>query len=147
MTEFAQLIGSDQSTISRYESGHVVPSRTTLILLLLLSAEDERKPILEALGDVDEKLVRSRFADAREILTARSPSKSVRRRSGADQTRALFAEESAAIVSSAKQIEPALVEILKLCREHSENRNLSRCLSQMVPYFRFVVDQPRGTIK
>ena len=60
-TGFADLIGTDQSTVSRYEANQVVPSRTVLILLLLLASEEERPAIREAMGDIDEAMLTSQL--------------------------------------------------------------------------------------
>ncbi len=48
---FARLVGTDQSTVSKYEAGKIAPSRSTLLNILRLAEGDaERNPILEALG-------------------------------------------------------------------------------------------------
>ena len=146
MTEFAELIGTDQSTVSRYESGRILPSKTTLIVLLLLSREEEKAPILAAMGEVDEHALRTRFEGAQETLGALlRRHRQARRSSAVELKRIEFAEESAAIVSSGRPIEPALVEIIKLCRKYSDNRKLRNSLAQMLPYFEFVATQPRAT--
>jgi hypothetical protein len=51
-----------------------------------------------------------------------------------------MAEESTAIVSSGKPIEPALVAVLTLFREHGDNKRLRQSLAQMLPYFEFVTN-------
>lgn len=47
---FADLIEARQNTISQYETGRIVPSRSVLRLLLGLAVRDERLPVLAALG-------------------------------------------------------------------------------------------------
>jgi len=42
MVEFAGMIGRQQSTISRYEAGKLVPGCAVLILLLQLAQDAER---------------------------------------------------------------------------------------------------------
>lgn len=130
MTEFAELLGTDQSTISRYESGQVVPSRTILILLFLLASVAERESIREAMGSVSEAMLMSRYEGAREAL------KDVPK--GSNTSLAVFAEESAAIVSSKEPIEPAFVELVKLFRRHGRNRKLRQAMEQFVPYLEFI---------
>jgi transcriptional regulator with XRE-family HTH domain len=130
MTEFAESLGTDQSTISRYESGQVVPSKTVLILLFLLASGEERDAILEALGDVSEASLLSRYRGAEEALK-RLPKHT-------DTSRVEFAEQSAALVSSKDPIDPTLVQLLRLFRNHGRNRKLRQVLVQMLPYFEFV---------
>ncbi len=50
MAQFAELIGCKQSTISRYESGRLPPSRSVLMLLLQHAGGAERKVLLDHLG-------------------------------------------------------------------------------------------------
>ena len=50
MAEFAEMIGCRQSTISRYESGRLTPSRTVLLLLLQLAKGADREVLLNSLG-------------------------------------------------------------------------------------------------
>lgn len=133
MTEFAESLGTDQSTISRYESGQVVPSKTVLILLFLIASGTERNPILEAMGDVSEVSLLSRYKGADEALK-RLPKPT-------DTSRVQFAEESAAMIASKEPIEPALVQLLKLCRSHTGNRKLRQAVAQMLPYFEFVAGE------
>lgn len=133
MTEFADSLGTDQSTISRYESGQVVPSRTVLILLFLLASGAERDAIREAMGDVGEASLMARYRHAEEAL------KLLPKRT--DVSRVEFAEESAAIISSKEPIDPVLVELLKLFRGHGRNRKLRQAVAQMLPYFEFVAGQ------
>jgi transcriptional regulator with XRE-family HTH domain len=133
MTEFAESLGTDQSTISRYESGQVVPSKTVLILLFLLASGTEREPILEAMGEVSDASLLSRYKGADEALK-RLPKPT-------DTSRVQFAEESAAMIASKEPIEPALVQLLKLCRSHAGNRKLRQAVVQMLPYFEFVAGE------
>jgi transcriptional regulator with XRE-family HTH domain len=136
MTEFAELIGADQSTISRYESGQVLPSKTVLILLFLLAEEEERAVIADATGGVDLSALKARLTNSEEILRAVARNRSsARKKSGAEEVRTLMAEESASLVSSGKPIEPALVAMLRLFREHGNNKRLRKSLVQMLPYF------------
>lgn len=133
MTEFAESLGTDQSTISRYESGHVVPSKTVLILLFLLAAGTERDPIRQAMGEMSEAALLAHYKGAEETLK-RLPK-------GSDRSRAEFAETSVALVSSEEPIEPALVELLRLFHTHARNRKLRQILGQMLPYFQFVAGE------
>jgi len=138
MAEFAEMIGTEQSTISRYEAGQIVPSKTVLILLFLLATDSEKKTILEALGIGDEQQIEAQFRGAEEELKKVSE---LRRRHGRDPTLIQFAEEAAKIVSTGAPVEKALVQILKLWRLHRDNKELLQSLEQMLPYFRFVAVQ------
>ncbi len=142
MTEFAEMIGADQSTISRYESGQVLPSKTVLILLLLLAEGEERAAISDAMGAADLGALNARFAGSLEILRAHAKKypRSVKT-AATDIVRIQMVEESAALVSAGKPIEPALVAMLKLFREHGDNKRLRQCLAQMLPYFEFVANR------
>lgn len=133
MNEFAESLGTDQSTISRYESGRVVPSRTVLILLFLLASSHERDVIREAMGEFSEGALLARYKGAEELLK-RLPK-------GSDTSRAEFAEASAALISSKEPIESALVEVLQLFGRHGRNQKLRQAVAQMLPYFKFVAEK------
>jgi transcriptional regulator with XRE-family HTH domain len=138
MAEFAEMIGTEQSTISRYEAGQIVPSKTVLILLLLLATDSEKRPILEALGIVDEQQIEAQFRGAEEALKKVSE---LRRRHGRDPTLVQFAGEAAQIVSAGAPVGKALVQIMKLWRLQRDSQELQQSLEQMLPYFRFVAGQ------
>jgi len=130
MAEFAELIGTDQSTISRYEAGQIEPSRTVWILLFLLASSDEREAIIEAMGDVSEASLASRYQNAQESLKLLKPKKS-------DLNRMKFAEASTTIVASKESIDVALVQVLELY----PNKKFRQALAAMLPYFEFVAAQ------
>lgn len=133
MTEFAELLGTDQSSISRYESGQVVPSKSVLILLFLLASEVERVALHEAMGEVSEAVLLSRYRSAEEALK-RLPK-------GTDRSRVQFVDESVAMLTSKEPIEPAVVQLLMLFRTHARNRKLRQAVAQMLPYFEFVAGE------
>ncbi len=127
MTEFAELIGIDQSTISRYEGGQIEPSRTVWILLFLLASSGEREAILEAMGEGSEASLASRYRNAEESLK-------LLKREKTDVNRIEFAEASTALLASKESIDPALVQMLKLY----PSKKFRQALAAMLPYFAFV---------
>jgi transcriptional regulator with XRE-family HTH domain len=138
MAEFSETIGTQQSTISRYESGRIPPSKSILILLLLLADEDEKPEILKALGlentqaGAELHLSKHRLNEARRTLSGGA------RLSKADQRLAAFVEEAAKIAQSGIPVDDCLVELLHLWRTHSSNRKgLRDSLAQMLPYFKY----------
>lgn len=133
MVEFADLIGCKQSTVSRYESGKLVPGRSVLILLLQLAQGSERTPVLNALGvtraaaagwmqpslaqalkNFDEQLEQARAGGAR-----RAPSAGM----------ASFARAARRILLAGKEVDPSLSSILELWAEHHAN-------PKALPHFR-----------
>ncbi len=142
MAEFAEMIGCRQSTVSRYESGKLIPSRTVLLLLLQLAEDSERQPILQALG-VTRSLAQSwkpsDLADALRTfdayLAAAGPAAD-RNRGRAPQGSALaeFARLAARIVSERHAVEPAVVEVLRLWLKHRTNRKARKYFRHIAAY-------------
>jgi transcriptional regulator with XRE-family HTH domain len=131
MVQFAESLGTEQSTVSRYEAGQLVPSKTILILLYVLASGENREAILEALG-ASGPAIENRYRSAEETL------KKLPR--NADLTVLDFAEESAALVQSG-EVDPALVNLVKLWRGSAGNRRLRRVVAGMLPYFEFIANQ------
>ena len=123
MVEFGDLIGIDHSTISRYESGTVEPSRTVWMLLFLLASKDEREAILESMGDVSEATL-SHLQNAEPLKLSERP----------DPNRKEFAEASAKLIASKEPIEPSLTKLVKLY----PNKKVRQHLAQIIPYFEFL---------
>jgi transcriptional regulator with XRE-family HTH domain len=123
MAEFADLVGIDRTTIGRYESGQVEPSRTVWTLLFLLATPDERETILESMGSVSQGIL-ARFENAGESL---------RRLKRPDPKRVEFIEASTAILNSGEAIEPSLIDVLKLY----PRKKFRDALASMIPYFKF----------
>jgi hypothetical protein len=138
MAEFADTLGTQQSTVSRYEADQLVPSRSILILLFLLAEGDDRRALSDALGLRDPKTLQAKFAAAKEqldsIKRARRPSK---KQSGTSEDAITFANEAAAIATLGEPIDGALIEFLRLWRAHPESKQLQKALATMLPYFRF----------
>jgi len=130
MTEFAELIGTEQSTISRYEAGQIEPSRTVWILLFLLASGGEREAILEAMGEGSESSLASRYQNAEESLKLLKSKKT-------DVNRIEFAEASTALLASKESIDPVLVQVLKLY----PSKKFRQALAAMLPYFEFVANR------
>jgi transcriptional regulator with XRE-family HTH domain len=138
MAEFAETLGTQQSTISRYEAGQLLPNKSVLILLYLLAEDDERSTISEALGINDPKILEEKFSNAKaQLEVLKHTQQTTAQRSGStDEVGANFANEAAAIIS-AGAIDPVLVELLILLRAHSASKPLRQALSSMLPYFRY----------
>jgi transcriptional regulator with XRE-family HTH domain len=115
MVEFAQIIGTDQSTISKYESGKVPPSNTVLILLLLLARADERAPLLKALGIGDDAELQAVYQDAvHSLLEYDRLAARTRTESHKEAGLRKLVKEAASIAASDVSIDPAVAEILGL---------------------------------
>jgi transcriptional regulator with XRE-family HTH domain len=122
MVQFAARLGTGQSTISRYESGAVVPPRSMLILLLQFADTDkEKQPLLEALGvtaDLREgwppgelEKALQEFDDLYSAAKRRNVPASNRQRM--DHEALLdFAQRATVIVKEIGKVHPALVEVL-----------------------------------
>jgi transcriptional regulator with XRE-family HTH domain len=115
MVEFAQIIGTDQSTISKYESGKVPPSDTVLILLLLLARGDERVPLLKALGIGDDAELQAVYQGAlASLLEYDRIATRARSKSQKEAGLRKFVKEASAIAASEISLDPAIAEILGL---------------------------------
>jgi transcriptional regulator with XRE-family HTH domain len=128
MIEFAALIGCKQSTVSRYESGKLIPGRSVLLLLLQLAQGTEREIILDALG-VNQSVALGWIE--RDFLNALWTFEDYLRATGAGcQKRDLTAEKNRIVLFSSatkeiilrgRPIEPALIAILNLWLAHADN--------------------------
>lgn len=137
MSEFAETLGTQQSTISRYEGGKLVPSKSILILLYLLAVDDERPEIADALGIPTASKLEKTFLSAHQQLDAlKSLSVDLARSDEGQTLKAKFAEDAVAVVN-AGELDPVLVELMELLRSHPQNHDLKIALSSMLPYFRF----------
>ena len=135
MTEFASLIGSDNSTISRYEAGRIIPSKPVLILLLLLAHAEERKPFMEALGVGEETPISPAFSDPMAILTLQGLSTPKSRGGHRDPGLADFAREIAAMAKAGQRIHPALIRAVQLLRAHDlSDREMREHFTRFVHY-------------
>jgi transcriptional regulator with XRE-family HTH domain len=125
MAEFALLIGSDHSIVSRYESGKVPPSNSMLILLLLLAQGEEKTPLLKALGIGNDAELQAAFQGALNSLleygrlAARSRSKAAKE-AGLRE----FVKEAAAIANSGISLDPAVAEVLRRLRTPGASRQI-----------------------
>lgn len=125
MVQFAELIGCKQSTISRYESGKLIPGRSVLILLLQLAKGAERKPMLDALGVTrraaagwqEEDLVKSLRVFEQYLEADRG----ARIAGTAGPTLAEFARTAQRIVLRGRPVDPALVSILRCWTDYQGN--------------------------
>ena len=145
MVEFADLIGATNSTISKYESGRLVPSKTVLILLFLLADESEKSSLKEALGVWDEKKSQESFPAAEAKLTELLKTlRKSRNASVQDRARIEFAKETLALLTARTPIDPAAVEILGCLRTHVANRKLHTYLQQILTYLEVALAEPRA---
>jgi transcriptional regulator with XRE-family HTH domain len=120
MVEFAGTIGAKQSTVSRYESGKLVPGRPVLLLLLQLAEANEKRPILEALG-VDERFAEGwnelRLIEAlrtfERYLEASRSQKGLREASSSPRPALeAFAETAKKIILECQDVHPSVLGIL-----------------------------------
>jgi len=135
MVEFAEMIGCKQSTVSRYESGKLVPGRSVMILMLQLAQGSERTPVMNALGVTRAaaagwtqpslaqalKTFEDQLGQARAGGARRAPSASV----------AGFARAAKRILLAGQEVDPSLVSILELWGTHHAN-------PKALPHFRHV---------
>jgi transcriptional regulator with XRE-family HTH domain len=132
MVEFAEMIGCRQSTVSRYESGKLIPGRSVQLLILQLAQGAERKPILDALGvgpaaasgwperDLFGALKTfEQYLNLPAHARARAPSASL----------AAFAKAAKVIVLERSEVDPAVVSIVQQWAQHGGN-------PKAVPHFR-----------
>jgi len=142
MAEFAEMIGCRQSTVSRYEAGKLIPSRTVQLLLLQLAEVPEKQPLLAALGvpgSAAQGWNPSDLADALRTfdsyLAATGGSADLTR-TGASRGRTLarFAKLSAQIVSEGIEIEPALAVVLELWLKHRTDRQAWKYFRHIAAY-------------
>ena len=144
MVEFADLIGATNSTISKYESGRLVPSKTVLILLFLLADESEKPSLREALGVWDEKKSQASFPAVKTKLTELLKTlRKSRNASALDRARIEFAKEALALLAARTPIDPAAAEILGFLRAHAANRKLHASLPQILTYLEVALAERR----
>ena len=117
MVQFAELIGCKQSTVSRYESGKLVPGRSVLILLLQLARGAERQPVLDALGVTGkspagwgERQLATALRTFEDYLEVSGP---VRPPGAPAASLTQFARAAKRIVLAGQPVDPALVSILQ----------------------------------
>jgi len=140
MVEFAEMIGCRQSTVSRYESGKLVPGRSVLILLLQLAQGAERGAIMDALGVspgaatgwTQPNLIGA-LKTFEEYLDLSSGAPRPRGREPEDSL-AAFARAAKRIVLQGAPVEPALVSILDQWIAHGANPAAWQFFRQLVAY-------------
>jgi len=125
MVQFAEMIGCKQSTVSRYESGKLVPGRSVLILLLQLARGAERQPVLDALGIAgaapagwSERQLTTALKTFEDYLDVSGP---VKPRGSPAASLASFARAAKRIVLAGRSVDPALVSILQCWSAHHSN--------------------------
>jgi transcriptional regulator with XRE-family HTH domain len=134
MVEFGRLIGSHQGTVSRYESGQSEnKTRSTLILLFLLAQnDDEKKPILEALGAIDEAEFQANYKDVenklREYARLDDTSRKIIDKQGG---RMDLIVEALAIAESKMSLDPAIARILHRLRDPETGEKLQSFLREL----------------
>lgn len=135
MAQFADMIGCRQSTVSRYESGKLIPGRTVLILLLQYAQASERPPILDALGV-------SRAAAAgweqRKLVDASKTFGDCLKTSPTLPVYApglvAFAKAARQIVSKGPDVEPSLAPILRHWIKHSTDPKAHQYFRHIAAY-------------
>lgn len=118
-SEFGKRIGVRANTVSQYENGLILPGRSALLLLLPLAEDDEREPILEALGEVPSEMqlweadIRRRADDARKEL-----SEFFAKMDGGQRARERFFDLAIRIVKNSRSPTP-LIRALELWDQHA----------------------------
>lgn len=129
MVEFAETIGAKQSTVSRYESGKLVPGRPVLLLLLQLAEGNERWPILGALG-VDRgsaegwnelRLIRALRTFERYLEASRSQRGNQEAGFAPQSALEAFAETAKKIILECQDLDPSVLSILDQWLKHGKN--------------------------
>jgi transcriptional regulator with XRE-family HTH domain len=132
MVEFARIIGTHHSTVSKYESGEVVPSSSMLILLLLLARDDEKAPILKALGVIDEAEFQVAYRDVetklREYADLEARSRKILEKDGGRRD---FVVQALAIAESRMSLDPAIARILHRLRAPETGGKLQSLLREL----------------
>ncbi len=100
MAEFGKMVGVTSATISRWESGQIVPTGAALRILLGLAEGLEKKPLLDALG--------AAAADPQEIAGELAQG----RFSGKPGLKA-FAKVAQEILEREEDVPPYLSDLLK----------------------------------
>jgi transcriptional regulator with XRE-family HTH domain len=127
MAEFGRLIGTHHGTVSRYESGQSDnKTKSTLILLLLLAQnDDEKAPILKALGIIDDAEFQAVYQDAedklREYAHLETRSRKIVKKAAGRRD---FVMEAAAIAESRMSLDPSVAKILHRLRTPETSRQV-----------------------
>jgi len=146
MVKFGRLIGSDHTSVSRYESDQIVPGKPILILLLLLAQGDEKPPLVKALGLRDDDEIQQAFEGGLaslmeyERLVAQSRSKSCK-----DAGLTEFVEEAAAIANARLSLDPVVAEVLRRLRVSNANRKVQTHLRNFLIYLDIAVPESKAT--
>jgi hypothetical protein len=133
MARFGRLIGGDHTLVSRYEAGKTDPSKTVLILLMLLAQDDnEKTPILKALGVVDEAEFQAAYQDVekklRELEDLDTRSRKILKKDGGRRD---FVIEAIAIAESRISLDPAIARILQRLRNPETSRKVQVLLRDL----------------
>jgi len=147
MVEFGRLVGTDHSSVSRYESGQIVPGTAVLILLLLLAQGDEKAPLLKALGLHDDAEIQQVFRGAVESLVEyeRLAARS-RSRSKKDTGLAEFVKEAAAIAAAGLSLDPALADILRLVRTSKASPKIQAHFRTMMALLNVALAESKASV-
>lgn len=146
MVEFARLVGSDHTSVSRYESDQIVPGKPILILLLLLAQGDEKAPLVKALGLRDDDEMQRGFEGALASLLEYER-QSARSRGKARQDAGLteFVKEAAAIANARLSIDPAVAEVLRRLRASKADRKMQTQFRNFLTYLDIAMPHSKAT--
>ncbi len=138
MVDFAERIGCKQSTISRYESGKLIPGRSVLMLLLQLAKGSERPPILDQLGVTPATM--EGWKD-RDLMIALQTFDQYLEGAGKEMAvdvrenpKVQFARAARQIVLSNAAVTPALVRIVKHWLKHAGKPDLQEYFEHVAAY-------------
>ena len=136
MVDFAEMIGCRQSTISRYESGKLIPGRSVLLLILQHAQGAERKPILDALGvgpaasGWPERDLIGALKTFEQYLELPS-----RPRTGASSsTLAAFARAAKRLVEARSEVDPSVVSVLEQWSQYGGNPKAAQHFRNIAAY-------------
>jgi transcriptional regulator with XRE-family HTH domain len=150
MTQFAHILGCNQSSVSRYEAGKLVPSRTVLLLAMRVATRVRDRSSLGAYLGIQstppgepvgtEILDTLRACD--EVLGDSAPSTSARRRQPPASTTESFARVVRTILLELPPPPAELVEILQNWVRHFSRPEAAGYLRRAASYLHVGLSAP-----
>lgn len=135
--EFATQLGCSRNTVSRYEIGALMPSRSMALLMLTMAEGDEREPLLDTAG-VKEAALKGLTDDA--LREASQKLAIVEQRGLIGRVGLTTPEEleyaALRLRKSTVPVEPALIEILDAWEEYGHLRGSRAIFRNALTYIR-----------
>jgi transcriptional regulator with XRE-family HTH domain len=145
MVEFARLVGSDHTSVSRYESGQIVPGKPILILLLLLAQGDEKPALVKALGLRDDDETQRAFEGAlASLLEYERQATRSRGKARKDAGLTEFVKEAAAIANARLSLDPVVAEVLRRLRVSNADRRVQTHFRNFLTYLDIAMPHPKS---